>query len=83
MFGKITEEKVLKKIIKNIKKTMKVRIVPLENLVTELDVSSVKAFEIYFKFEQSFKICFDENEITLENLNDLHLLTKLILSKMQ
>lgn len=81
MFGKITEEKVLKKMVKDVKKILKVKNVPLVNLVTDLGVSSIKVFEIYLKFEQSFKVCFDENEITLENLNDLSVLAKLIMSK--
>ena len=81
MFGKITEEKVLKKMVKDVKKILKVKNVPLVNLVKELGVSSIKVFEIYLKFEQSFKVCFDENEITLENLNDLSVLAKLIMSK--
>lgn len=81
MFGKITEEKVLKKMVKDVKKILKVKNVPLVNLVKDLGVSSIKVFEIYLKFEQSFKVCFDENEITLENLNDLSVLAKLIMSK--
>lgn len=81
MFGKITEEKVLKKMVKDVKKILKVKNVPLVNLVKDLEVSSIKVFEIYLKFEQSFKVCFDENEITLENLNDLSVLAKLIMSK--
>ncbi len=83
MFGKITEEKILKKMVKNVKKILKVKRVPLENLVTDLGVSSIKVFEIYLNFEQSFKVCFDENEITLENLNDMSVLAKLIMSKIQ
>ena len=81
MFGKITEEKVLKKMVKDVKKILKVKNVPLVNLVKDLGVSSIKVFGIYLKFEQSFKVCFDENEITLENLNDLSVLAKLIMSK--
>ena len=83
MFGKITEEKVIKRMVKDVKKILKVKNVPLVNLVTNLGVSSILVFEIYLKFEQSFKVCFDENEITLENLNDLCVLAKLIMSKMQ
>lgn len=83
MFGKITEEKVLKKMVKDVKKILKAKNVPLVNLVTNLGVSSILVFEIYLKFEQSFKVCFDENEITLENLNDLSVLAKLIMSKIQ
>lgn len=83
MFGKITEEKVIKRMVKDVKKILKVKNVPLVNLVTNLGVSSILVFEIYLKFEQSFKVCFDENEITLENLNDLSVLAKLIMSKMQ
>lgn len=83
MFGKITEEKVLKKMVRDVKKILKVKNVPIVNLVTDLGVSSITVFEIYLKFEQSFKVCFDENEITLENLNDLSVLAKLIMSKIQ
>lgn len=81
MFGKLTNEKILKKMIKDVKRTLKVKNVPEVNLVTDLGVSSIKVFEIFLKFEQSFKVCFDEKEITLENLNNLPNLAKLILSK--
>lgn len=83
MFAKVTSEKILKKMIKDIKKSLKVKNVPEVNLVTELGVSSVKVFEIFLKLEQSFKVCFDENEITLENLNNLPKLANLIFCKKQ
>lgn len=83
MFEKVTSEKILKKMIKDIKKSLKVKNVPEVNLVTELGVSSVKVFEIFLKLEQSFKVCFDENEITLENLNNLPKLANLIFCKKQ
>lgn len=83
MFAKVTSEKILKRMIKDIKKSLKVKNVPEMNLVTELGVSSVKVFEIFLKLEQSFKVCFDENEITLENLNNLPKLANLIFCKKQ
>lgn len=81
MIGKLTSEKILKKMIKDVKKTLKVKNVPEVDFVKNLGVSSIKVFEIFLKFEQSFKVCFDENEITLENLNNLQELSKLIFSK--
>lgn len=81
MFGKLTEEKIIKKLVKYIKKVLKVKNVPVLDLVTELGVSSIKIFEIYLRIEQSFKICFEENEITIDNLNNLSKLASLILSK--
>ena len=81
MLRKMTEEKILKKIIKIVKRSIGVKKVPEENLIELLGISSLKVFEMYFKFEQKFKICFEENEIKMENLNNLHNLAKLILTK--
>lgn len=83
MFGKITLEKILAGLEKDVKKILKVKKVPQKNLVTELSVSSITVFEIFLKFEQTFKVCFDEYEVTMDNLNDLPKLAEIIMEKIK